>query len=161
MMTVFNFNFDNPIHNEVFKQMTALAVQYGVPMQTMVGSNVSTTVSESMIQSASPTPESKIQKTYAPATDVQCKWVQDKNRVSYTLADGKYVGQTGARKTLKARLRAAGAEYDASTKSWKFTTSKKAADFVANTSALVTAADIENVRAKAQARAEKKANKSA
>jgi len=139
---LFQFDFANPVHAQLF----ASVVGAGVPMQ-MVGADAPTPVTK-------PVSEPKV---YAPAEDVQCVWVQDKTRVAYTLADGKYVGQTGARKTLNARLRESGATWDASAKAWKFASTKKAEEFVANTSALVTAAEIEAVRAKAQARAQKKA----
>ena len=148
---LFQFDFTNPVHAQLF----ASVVGAGVPMQ-MMGAGVS----ESTPQTEVNAPVVKA-KVYAKAEDVSCVWVQDKTKVSYTLADGKYVGQTGARKTLNARLRNAGATYDASAKVWKFASSKKAEEFVANTSALVSAQEIEDVRAKAQARAEKKANKGA
>lgn len=141
---LFQFDFTNPTHAQLF----ASVVGAGVPMQ-MIGTGTSVPT-----QVSTPVAEPKV---YAPAEDVQCAWVQDKTKVSYTLADGKYVGQTGARKTLNARLREAGATWDASAKAWKFASTKKAEEFVANTSALVTAAEIEAVRAKAQARAQKKA----
>lgn len=151
-MTIFNFDLANVTHATAFAQICALATQAGVPMQ------VGTSTTGTQAQASTPTQTPKV---YAPAEDVQCKWVQDKCKVTYTLEDGKYVGQTGARKTLNARLREAGATWDASAKAWKFASSKKASDFVANTSALVSASDIEAVRAKAQARADKKANKGA
>lgn len=148
---LFQFDFSNPVHAQMF----ASVVGAGVPMQ-MLGAGVSGV--DTQAQANTPVSEPK---TYAPAEDVECKWVQDKTKVSFTLADGKYAGQTGVRKTLNARLRKAGATYDASAKAWKFVSTKKAEEFVANTSALVTAQEIEEVRAKAQARAEKKANKGA
>ena len=155
MMTVFNFDLTNPTHAQVFAQVCALTSQAGVPMQVM-GTSVSDTGAQAQVSTPAPAP-----KVYAPAEDVQCKWVQDGMYVSYTLEDGKYAGQTGVRKTLNARLRGANAEYVAEKKAYKFASKKAAEKFVAETSALVSASDIESVRAKAQARAEKKANKGA
>ena len=143
----FTLDLTNPAHATWMAQALASATPLGVTFT--MGTDV-----PAPTQVSTPVAEPK---TYAPAQDVQCVWVQDKTKVSYTLADGKYVGQTGARKTLNARLREAGATYDASVKAWKFASSKKAEEFVTNTSALVTAAEIEGVRAKAQARALKKA----
>jgi len=141
---LFQFDFANPVHAQLFASVAGA----GVPMQ-MLGVSVPTPTPVS-----TPVAEPKV---YAPAEDVACVWVADKTKVSYTLADGKYVGQTGVRKTLNARLRDAGATYDATAKAWKFASSKKAQEFVDNTSALVSASEIEAVRAKAQARAAKKA----
>lgn len=158
-MTCFNFDFTNPTHANVFAQMCALAAQAGVPMQMLGGAPAPTHVSDAQASAPAlaPTPV----KTYAPAEDVQCKWVQDGMYVRYTLADGKYAGTTSVRKTLNARLREAKAVYDASKKAYKFASKVAAQKFVDSTSALVTAHDIEAVRAKAQARAEKKAQRGA
>lgn len=150
---LFSFDFSNPVHAQLF----ANVVGAGVPMQ-MLGADTSVSGAQSQTQVSTP---KTVTKTYDPAVDVACKWVQNKTGVTYTLADGKYVGQAGARKTLNARLRSAGATWDGEKKVWKFASTKKAEEFVANTSALVSAQEIEEVRAKAQARAEKKANKGA
>lgn len=148
MLVAMNFDLTNVSHAQIFAQVCALASQANVPTQVGAPTQAPTPVSAPV---CAPAP-----KAYAPAEDVQCAWVQDKTKVSYTLTDGKYVGQTGARKTLNARLRNAGATYDTSAKAWKFATSKKAEEFVASTSALVTAAEIEAVRTKAAERAAKK-----
>lgn len=162
MMTVFNFDLSNPLHANAFAQVLALATQANVPMQVGVGGK-QTNIEEQN----TPTPT---QKTYAPACDVACVWVVDGTKVSYELEKGvvskdgkenKYVGQSGVRKTLNARLREGGATWDSEKKVWKFASKAKAETFAQNTSALVTADEIEEVRAKAQARAEKKAQKSA
>lgn len=153
MLVAMNFDFTNPSHAQLFAHVYAQCVSAGVPVQ------MSELASVPVAPVSTPVPVTPVAtptKSYAPATDVQCVWVVDKTKVSYTLADGKYVGQTGARKTLNARLRDAGATYDATAKVWKFASSKKAEDFVAKTSALVTAQEIEAVREKAQARALKK-----
>ena len=152
MLVTMNFDVTNPTHAQLFAQMCAQCASVGVPMQMHDLAPVG--VAPTPVPVSTPVVAPKV---YEPATDVQCKWVQEKNYVSYTLADGKYVGQTGARKTLNARLRTAGAEYNAEKKAYKFASTKKAEEFVANTSALVSASDIEAVREKAQARALKKA----
>ena len=175
-MTAFNFDFTNTTHTQAFAQMCAIATQAGVPMQVMGAyMNTGACVSDmgTQAQASTPTPTPKV---YAPAEDVACQWLVDKTRVTYALADGKYAGQTGVRKTLNARLRNAGAEWDADKKAWVFKSTAAAKKFVeADVSAhydtldgieypyptLVTAQEIEGVRAKAQARAEKKANKGA
>ena len=152
MLVAMNFDLTNPMHQNTFAQICALASQVGVPMQMNAPMPVATSTPIASAPTTTP-------KVYDPAVDVQCAWVVDKTKVSYTLADGKYVGQTGVRKTLNARLRDAGATYDTTVKAWKFASSKKAQEFADSTSALVTASEIEDVRAKAQARAEKKAAK--
>ena len=189
MMTAFNFDFTNTTHTQAFAQMCAIATQAGVPMQVMGAyMNTGACVSDmgTQAQASTPTPTPKV---YAPAEDVACQWLVEGTKVSYTLTDGKYVGQTGVRKTLNARLRNAGATWDASAKVWKFASKAKAEKFAHEDSyahipgdtpeakaqwvsdnfetrpdmlyTLVTAQEIEGVRAKAQARAEKKANKGA
>ena len=150
MLVAMNFDLTNVSHAQIFAQVCALASQACVPMQMGAPTQAPTLVS-TPVSAPAPAP-----KAYEPASDVQCAWVHDKTKVTYTLTDGKYVGQTGARKTLNARLRNAGATYDASAKAWKFATSKKAEEFVASASALVTAAEIEAVRTKAAERAAKK-----
>lgn len=172
MMTLFNFDFTNPTHTQVFAQVCALATQAGVPMQVM-GAGVSDMGTQ--VQASTPT-QTQAPKVYAPAEDVACQWLVDKTRVTYALANGKYAGQSGVRKTLNARLREAGATWDADKKAWVFKSTAAAKKFVeADVCAhydtldgieypyptIVTAQEIEAVRAKAQARAEKKANKSA
>ena len=173
---LFQFDFNNPVHAQLF----ANVVGAGIPMQ-LIGTGVQTPVTT---QESTPEPTQVSKpvaetKTYAPAEDVLCTWDVDKTKVTYTLADGKYAGQSGVRKTLNARLRNAGAIWDADKKAWKFASSKKANEFVRADMAqycdrkdvlavdptvalyptVVTAAEIEAVRAKAQARAEKKAQK--
>ena len=167
---LFQFDFTNPVHAQLF----ASVVGAGVPMQR-VGAGVSTpTPAQVSTPVSTPVAEPKV---YAPAQDVLCTWVVDKTHVSYTLVDGKYVGQSGVRKSLNARLRNAGAEWNADKKAWKFASAKKAQDFVSADTAkyceredvlavdvlvaqyptVVTAQEIESVRAKAQARAQKRA----
>lgn len=148
MLVAMNFDLTNPAHEELFKNLCVQCASAGVPVQ-MGATPVAPTPTP--VSTPAPAP-----KTYAPAEDVQCVWVHDKTRVSYTLADGKYAGQTGVRKVLNARLRNAGAEYNAEHKAYVFKSTKAAEKFIADTSALVTAAEIEAVRAKAQERAAKK-----
>ena len=183
MLTVFNFDLANPVHASVFAQVCALTTQANVPMQVGVGASTPATPVSSVNVASAPV---ETPKTYAPAEDVACKWVQDKSRVTYTLADGKYVGQTGVRKTLNKRLKDGGATWDGEKKAWTFKSSKAAEAFVSKDHyahvpgdtpeakaqwlaensiegyyTVVTAAEIEAVRAKAEARAQKKAQKSA
>ena len=169
MLVTMNFDFANPVHAQIFAQVCAQCTSASVPMQMHDFASVSAT-------SVAPTPTpvstpASTPKEYAPATDVECAWVLNKTLVTYTLADGKYAGQTGVRKTLNARLRSAGAEWNAEKKAWAFKSSKAALAFVESDVAahydtldgisvehptLVTAQEIESVREKAQARASKK-----
>lgn len=109
-----------------------------------------------------PTQAPEPERTLEPATDVACKWVLKDNTVTYTTEDGKFIGQPSVRKALKARLRKAGFEYDADAKVWALTKNGKrdckgAQAFVNATSSLVTANEIEELRAKAVARKAKRA----
>ena len=152
MLVTMNFDFTNPVHAQLFTQVCAQCTSAGIPMQMHDFTSAPVAPVPTPVSTPAPAP-----KTYAPAEDVQCQWVQNKTLVTYTLADGDYVGQTGARKTLNARLRNAGAEWIADKKAWKFASTKKAEEFIASTSALVTAQEIEAVREKAAQRAAKKA----
>lgn len=67
-----------------------------------------------------------------------CMWVRDGAYVSTATAGGKFIGRSGIRKILNARIRNAGGKYDKAHKAYKFQTEQAAIDFVNGTSAEVT-----------------------
>lgn len=67
-----------------------------------------------------------------------CMWVREGVYVSTATAGGKFVGRSGIRKILNARIRKAGGTYDKAHKAYKFPNEQTAIDFVNSVSATVT-----------------------
>lgn len=67
-----------------------------------------------------------------------CMWVRDGVHVSTATAGGKFVGRSGIRKILNARIRKAGGTYDKAHKAYRFPNEQSAIDFVNSVSATVT-----------------------
>lgn len=67
-----------------------------------------------------------------------CMWVREGVHVSTATAGGKFVGRSGIRKILNARIRKAGGTYDKAHKAYRFSNEQAAIDFVNNVSATVT-----------------------
>lgn len=89
--------------------------------------------------------------------DVVLKWVSDGTSVSYTTADGKYVGEICVRRVMNGRLRTAGATWDKDARKWVFASKDAVKAFVTSTSAVVTANEWQAQRDKAAERAAKRA----
>lgn len=107
-------------------------------------------------------------KTYEDVTeDTQCKFIavpktpKAKTCVcvkAVTLEDG-YIGEASVRKVLNSRIREAGGVWNKDVKAYEFKSAKAASDFIANTSALVTADEHNERRHKAAERKARKAQR--
>ena len=110
--------------------------------------------------SASPAASDKPAKAskpreYAAVHDVTCVWhVADNGGVTYTHADGSYVGESGVRKVLNARLRSLGGVWDKDNRVWVLPTDARPED---GSAADVTAEEWQAARDAAAARAAKRA----
>ncbi len=87
-------------------------------------------------EAAAPAP--KQSQTPTERAGEVCMWVRDGAYVSTATAGGKFVGRSGIRKILNARIRKAGGTYDKAHKAYKFPNEQNAIDFVNATSATVT-----------------------
>lgn len=165
-------DFANVAHAQAFAQIAALAAQNGMALQVGVGASAPAPATAV----AQPTAEVKAPKTYAPTEDTLVRLVVDKTLVKAVTLDGKFIGASGVRKVVNARIREAGGAWDAEHKAYKFTKSAKAIAFAEQETlnavgvkgesvvtaecpyvALVTAEQWQAQRDRAVARAEKKA----
>ena len=83
-------------------------------------------------------PAPKQSETPTERTGEVCMWVREGTYVSTATAGGKFIGRSGIRKILNARIRNAGGKYDKAHKAYKFPNEQAAIDFVNGTSAEVT-----------------------
>ena len=83
-------------------------------------------------------PAPKQSETPTERTGEVCMWVREGAYVSTATAGGKFIGRSGIRKILNARIRNAGGKYDKAHKAYKFQNEQAAIDFVNGTSAEVT-----------------------
>lgn len=140
MRAFFDFDFSNERH------MTAIATLAQAGITVMLGS-AGTSV-PACEKPAKP-------RTYAAVHDITCVWhVADNGGVTYTHADGSYVGESGVRKVLNARLRSLGGTWDKDARMWVLPTDNRPAD---GSAADVTAEEWQAARDKAAERAAKRA----
>lgn len=105
----------------------------------------------------------KVQATPAPAQylppagDVACMYVRDGRYVTAALAGGAYIGRTGIRRIMQARIREGGGKWDQTHRAYVFADAATAQAFVKSADPTVTAAQWEAYRQAAAEKAQRKA----
>lgn len=144
MRAYFELDMSNLEH---LKALAALA-QAGITVT--LGESASPAASDKPAKAAKP-------KAYAEVHDVDCMYhVNANGGVTYTYADDKqsYVGESGIRKCVNAKLRALGGVWDKDARVWILPTDNRPADGKIVT---VLAAEWQAARDAAAARAAKRA----
>ena len=117
----------NAEHAQALAQFITLATQVGAQFQVGVGAPAP---APAPVQDA-PEPEPEPVREYKPTHDVVLALVADKAYVHCTTLDGKFVGESGVRKAVNARIRKAGGVWDQTHKAYKFPSAKAASNYVA------------------------------
>lgn len=117
-------DFTQASHASAFAQIITLATQAGIPVQVGVGASAPVAQADAPANAQAQAP-----KAYEDVHDVALRLVVDKAYVSYASLAGKYVGESGVRKALNARIREAGGVWDADRKAYKFASAKAANKF--------------------------------
>ena len=142
MKAFFDIDITNTAH------LTALA--------TLAQAGITVTLGESAAPASGKAPaKASKPREYAACHDMTCIWhVADNGGVTYTHADGSYVGESGVRKVLNARLRSLGGTWDKDARVWILPTDARPED---GSAADVTAEEWQAARDAAAARAAKRA----
>lgn len=147
---VIALDLTNADHASALAQFIMLATQVGAQFQVGVGA------SQAPAQADAPAPAPAPKREYEPTHDVVLALVVDKAHVSYTTLEGKYVGESGIRKALNARIRKAGGVWDGERKAYKFPSPEDAQAFAGDGKVTVTAEEWQAQRDRAAAKAASK-----
>lgn len=134
---VIALDLTNTEHAQALAQFIVLATQIGAQFQVGVGA----------AQADAPAPAPAPQREYEPTHDVVLRLVVDKAHVTYTAVNGGYVGESGIRKALNARIRKAGGVWDDERKAYKFPSPEAAQEYATSETIEASKASDEAVEA--------------